>query len=434
MVVVSADKKTDIDILRFTTVGSVDDGKSTLIGRMLYDSKGVFEDQLAAVAKTSSKKGFNGIDFSLLTDGLAAEREQGITIDVAYRYFSTPKRKFIIADTPGHEQYTRNMVTGASTAHLTIILLDARKGILDQSRRHALISSLLGIPNFIVAVNKMDLVDYSKEVFEKIVSDFKDLVSKLNFNPEQVKFIPISALNGHNVVYKYPCDQDGNSDEQMTWYQGPTILDVLETVDVQRSISHKPFRLPVQYVIRVDNGQYKDFRAFAGQVASGIVAVGDELVSLPSGARSRVKTISSFDGDQDLASAGQSIALQLEDEIDTSRGDMLVKPGQEPELKKEFKANICWMSEQSFELNKKYLLKHTSNKVKAIGTAIDFRLDINSYEKHSASSLKLNDIAQVSFKVLKPLALDHYSENHITGSFILIDEMSNNTVAAGMVI
>jgi sulfate adenylyltransferase subunit 1 len=434
MVVVSADKKTDIDILRFTTVGSVDDGKSTLIGRMLYDSKGVFEDQLAAVAKTSSKKGFNGIDFSLLTDGLAAEREQGITIDVAYRYFSTPKRKFIIADTPGHEQYTRNMVTGASTAHLTIILLDARKGILDQSRRHALISSLLGIPNFIVAVNKMDLVDYSKEVFEKIVSDFKDLVSKLNFNLEQVKFIPISALNGHNVVYKYPCDQDGNSDEQMTWYQGPTILDVLETVDVQRSITHKPFRLPVQYVIRVDNGQYKDFRAFAGQVASGIVAVGDELVSLPSGARSRVKTISSFDGDQDLASAGQSIALQLEDEIDTSRGDMLVKPGQEPELKKEFKANICWMSEQSFELNKKYLLKHTSNKVKAIGTAIDFRLDINSYEKHSASSLKLNDIAQVSFKVLKHLALDHYSENHITGSFILIDEMSNNTVAAGMVI
>ncbi|MEY3370593.1 MAG: hypothetical protein RLZZ361_1263 [Cyanobacteriota bacterium] len=434
MVVVSADKKTDIDILRFTTVGSVDDGKSTLIGRMLYDSKGVFEDQLAAVAKTSSKKGFNGIDFSLLTDGLAAEREQGITIDVAYRYFSTPKRKFIIADTPGHEQYTRNMVTGASTAHLTIILLDARKGILDQSRRHALISSLLGIPNFIVAVNKMDLVDYSKEVFEKIVSDFKDLVSKLNFNLEQVKFIPISALNGHNVVYKYPCDQDGNSDEQMTWYQGPTILDVLETVDVQRSITHKPFRLPVQYVIRVDNGQYKDFRAFAGQVASGIVAVGDELVSLPSGARSRVKTISSFDGDQDLASAGQSIALQLEDEIDTSRGDMLVKPGQEPELKKEFKANICWMSEQSFELNKKYLLKHTSNKVKAIGTAIDFRLDINSYEKHSASSLKLNDIAQVSFKVLKPLALDHYSENHITGSFILIDEISNNTVAAGMVI
>jgi sulfate adenylyltransferase subunit 1 len=434
MVVVSADKKTDIDILRFTTVGSVDDGKSTLIGRMLYDSKGVFEDQLAAVAKTSSKKGFNGIDFSLLTDGLAAEREQGITIDVAYRYFSTPKRKFIIADTPGHEQYTRNMVTGASTAHLTIILLDARKGILDQSRRHALISSLLGIPNFIVAVNKMDLVDYSEEVFEKIVLDFKDLVSKLNFNPEQVKFIPISALNGHNVVYKYPCDQDGNSDEQMTWYQGPTILDVLETVDVQRSITHKPFRLPVQYVIRVDNGQYKDFRAFAGQVASGIVAVGDELVSLPSGARSRVKTISSFDGDQDLASAGQSIALQLEDEIDISRGDMLVKPGQEPELKKEFKANICWMSEQSFELNKKYLLKHTSNKVKAIGIAIDFRLDINSYEKHSTSSLKLNDIAQVSFKVLKPLALDHYSENHITGSFILIDEMSNNTVAAGMVI
>jgi len=434
MVVVSADKKTDIDILRFTTVGSVDDGKSTLIGRMLYDSKCVFEDQLAAIAKTSSKKGFNGIDFSLLTDGLSAEREQGITIDVAYRYFSTPKRKFIIADTPGHEQYTRNMVTGASTAHLTIILLDARKGILDQSCRHALISSLLGIPNFIVAVNKMDLVDYSEEVFNKIVSDFQNLVSKLDLKATNITYIPVSALNGHNVVYKNPCDLDGNPNEQIPWYQGPSILDVLETVDVQRTITHKPFRLPVQYVIRVDNAQYKDFRAFAGQVAGGLVSVGDELVSLPSGAKSRVKTISSFDGDLDIASAGQSISIQLEDEIDTSRGDMLVKPGQEPELKKEFKANICWMSEQSFELNKKYLLKHTSNKVKAIGTAIDFRLDINSYEKHSASTLKLNDIAQVSFKVLKPLALDYYSENHITGSFILIDEISNNTVAAGMVI
>jgi sulfate adenylyltransferase subunit 1 len=434
MLVVSADKKTNIDILRFTTVGSVDDGKSTLIGRMLYDSKGVFEDQLAAIAKTSSKKGFNGIDFSLLTDGLSAEREQGITIDVAYRYFSTPKRKFIIADTPGHEQYTRNMVTGASTAHLTIILLDARKGILDQSCRHALISSLLGIPNFIVAVNKMDLVDYSEEVFSKIVSDFQNLVSKLDLKATKITYIPVSALNGHNVVYKNPCDIDGKPDEQMAWYTGPSILDVLETVDVQKAITHKPFRLPVQYVIRVDNGQYKDFRAFAGQIAGGMVEVGDELVSLPSGARSRVKAITSFDGNLAQAFAGQSIAIQLEDEIDTSRGDMLVKPGQEPELKKEFKANICWMSEQSFELNKKYLLKHTSNKVKAIGSAIDFRLDINSYEKHPASSLKLNDIAQVSFKVLKPLGIDSYDDNHITGSFILIDEISNNTVACGMVI
>jgi sulfate adenylyltransferase subunit 1 len=434
MVLISVCQTKEIDILRFTTVGSVDDGKSTLIGRILYDSKSVFEDQLAAVAKTSSKKGFNGIDFSLLTDGLSAEREQGITIDVAYRYFSTPKRKFIIADTPGHEQYTRNMVTGASTANLTIILLDARKGILDQSRRHALISSLLGIPNFIVAVNKMDLVDYSQEVFENIVSDFKNLVSKLSLDSSRVSFIPISALNGHNVVYKFPPDEEGKPDEQMKWYTGPSILEVLETVEVQQEITHKPFRLPVQYVIRVDSNEHKDFRAFAGQIASGTISVGDELVSFPSGARSRVKKISSFDGDLNTAIARQSISLVLEDEIDTSRGDMFVKLGQEPEIKKEFKANICWMSEQSFELNKKYLLKHTSNKVKAIATAIDFKLDINSYERLSATALKLNDIAQVNFKVLKPLALDSYIDNHITGSFILIDDITNNTVAAGMVI
>lgn len=413
------------DILRFTTVGSVDDGKSTLIGRLLYDSKSIFEDQLAAVKKTSSKKGFEGIDFSLLTDGLAAEREQGITIDVAYRYFSTPKRRFIIADTPGHEQYTRNMVTGASTADLTIILIDARKGILNQSRRHALISSLLGIPNFIVAINKMDLVDYSENIFNTIVEDFKTLIAKLNLEKAHIDFIPISALNGDNVV--------NDSKTTMPWYQGPTIIEILESVDVQSNLVEHEFRLPVQYVIRTDTLENPDFRGFAGQIASGTIQSGEELISLPSGKKSKVKTISSFNGDLNFASSGESVTLVLEDEIDTSRGDMLVKHGQEPTQTKDFKANICWMSEEKFEPRKKYLLKHGSNKVKAMATEINYRLNINSYEKESADELSLNDIANISFKVLKPLILDKYENNRITGSFILIDELSNNTVAAGMV-
>ncbi len=417
-----------MDILRFTTVGSVDDGKSTLIGRMLYDSKSIFEDQLAAVEKTSNKKGFTsdeGIDFSLLTDGLAAEREQGITIDVAYRYFSTPKRKFIIADTPGHEQYTRNMVTGASTAHLTIILIDARKGILNQSRRHALISSLLGIPNFIVAINKMDLVDYSQDVFTNIVNDFKVLIGKLGIEESRFNFIPISALKGDNVV---------NPSLNMPWYKGSSIIDILESVDVQHNITHQTFRLPVQYVIRVDTPENPDFRGFAGQIASGTVKIGDELISLPSRMKSKVKSIAEFDGNLDEAIARQSVTVVLEDEIDTSRGDMLVKVGEEPELAKELTANLCWMSEQKFEAGKKYLLKHTSNKVKAMATQINYKLDINSYEKQSVTELGLNDIANVSFKVLKPLCLDKYAENRVTGAFILIDELSNNTVAAGMVV
>lgn len=417
----------EIDILRFTTVGSVDDGKSTLIGRMLYDSKGIFEDQLRAVEKTSSKRsnvGDEGIDFSLLTDGLAAEREQGITIDVAYRYFNTPRRKFIIADTPGHVQYTRNMVTGASTANLTIILIDARKGILDQSRRHALISSLLGIPNFIVAVNKMDLVDYSEEVFRDIEKDFKELVSKLDLKEEQIHFIPISALKGDNVV---------NASNKMDWYKGKTVIDVLESVDVQQDIAQKPFRLPVQYVIRADNDKYKDFRGFAGLVSSGSIKIGDEVISLPSGMKSKVKTISELSGDKNHAIARESINLVLEDEIDTSRGDMISKLGEEPNMAKQFNANLCWMSEAKFNPGKKYLLKHTSNKVKAMATDINFKLDINTYEKQSATELGLNDIANVKFKVLKPIMADIYSDNRITGSFILIDEMSNDTVAAGMV-
>jgi sulfate adenylyltransferase subunit 1 len=417
----------EIDILRFTTVGSVDDGKSTLIGRMLYDSKGIFEDQLRAVEKTSSKRsnvGDEGIDFSLLTDGLAAEREQGITIDVAYRYFNTPKRKFIIADTPGHVQYTRNMVTGASTAHLTIILIDARKGILDQSRRHALISSLLGIPNFIVAVNKMDLVDYSETVFKEIEKDFKKLVQKLGLSEERFHFIPISALRGDNVV---------NPSKNMNWYQGKSIIDVLESVEVQQNITQKAFRMPVQYVIRADNDTHKDFRGFAGLISSGTIKVGDEITSLPSGVKSRVKTISNFNGDKNYAIARESVNLVFESEIDTSRGDMLSKTGEEPKITKEFSANLCWMAEEKFSKGKKYLLKHTSNKVKAMATEINYKLDINTYEQEQASELRLNDIANVRFKVLKPIMADLYSENRFTGSFILIDEITNNTVAAGMI-
>jgi len=427
MTAVQEQTKTDIDILRFTTVGSVDDGKSTLIGRMLYDSKGIFEDQLNAVAKTSSKRsnvGDEGIDFSLLTDGLAAEREQGITIDVAYRYFNTPKRKFIIADTPGHVQYTRNMVTGASTAHLTIILIDARKGILDQSRRHALISSLLGIPNFIVAVNKMDLVDYDENIFKTIEKDFLDLVEKLNLNKECIHFIPISALKGDNVV---------NQSVNMPWYQGQTVLDILENVDVQQDITKKEFRLPVQYVVRADNPNYKDFRGFAGLVASGTVAIGDEIISLPSKMISKVKSIADFNENKEFAIARESINLVLEDEIDTSRGDMLMKLGQEAHVTKEFSANLCWMAEENFKLRKKYIVKHTSNHVKSMATEINFKLNINTYEKETSSELSLNDIANVNFKLLKPIMADLYEDNRITGSFILIDEVSNNTVAAGMI-
>jgi sulfate adenylyltransferase subunit 1 len=391
---------------------------------LLYDSKSIFEDQLAAVAKTSSKKGFEGIDLSLLTDGLSAEREQGITIDVAYRYFSTPKRKFIIADTPGHEQYTRNMVTGASTAQLTIILIDARKGILNQSRRHALISSLLGIPNFVVAVNKMDLVDYSQSVFENIVAEFKTLISKLDIDESRVTYIPISALQGDNVV---------NASNNMPWYDDLSIIQVLENIDVQSfAIGDRDFRLPVQYVIRADTKDNPDFRGFAGQIASGSIALGDRVVSLPSGLESKVKSIKKFDQFLSTAIAGESISLVFEDEIDTSRGDMICKLGQEAKLLKEFSANICWMSEDKFDLNKKYLLKHTSNKVKAMPVKINYRLNINSYQQEAAQDLLLNDIANVSFKVLKPLCLDLYAVNRITGSFVLIDELHNNTVAAGM--
>ncbi len=417
----------EANILRFTTVGSVDDGKSTLIGRLLFDSKNIFEDQLAAVEKTSSKKGFQGIDLSLLTDGLAAEREQGITIDVAYRYFSTPKRKFIIADTPGHEQYTRNMVTGASTADLTIILVDARKGIQAQSRRHALISSLLGIPNFIVAINKMDLVDFSEAVYKQIVEDFELLISKLDFRGKSISYVPVSALLGHNVVERT------QEEDSMPWYQGPTIMDILEKTDTRANYIAKPFRFPVQYVLRVDNNEYQDFRGFAGTLAAGLVNVGDSVKTVSSGWTSKIKSIIKFEGEQACAQAGDAVTLVLEDEIDISRGDMLVAANDDLQPCKEFRAVLCWMTETPLQKSNRYLLKHTTNKVKAIVSEIEYQLDINSYEQKATDRLGLNDIASVKIKLQKPIYADSYAVTRDTGSFILVDEISNNTVAAGMI-
>jgi sulfate adenylyltransferase subunit 1 len=423
-----ADKK-DTEILKFTTVGSVDDGKSTLIGRLLFDSKAIFEDQLESVQKTSAKKGFNGIDLSLLTDGLAAEREQGITIDVAYRYFATPKRKFIIADTPGHVQYTRNMVTGASTANLTIILVDARNGILDQSRRHAYISALLGIPYFIVAVNKMDLVDYSEAKFNEIVSSFDEMMTSIGIKPSQIFYIPVSALAGDNVVNRGDQQQSDN----MPWYEGATIMEILESVNPNTVQSFNKFRMPVQIVIRNDSPEYRDFRGFAGKVTCGEVKVGDEIISLPSKKKSRVKSIHLYEAKLDRAYAGQSVTICLEDEIDTSRGDMFVKVGEEPALEAQFSADLCWMSEDPFQLGKKYYLKHCSSLVKAMPMKIEYKLDINNFSKHPAETLSLNDIARVEFKLLKAIPVDKYDESRSTGSFILIDEITNNTVAAGMI-
>ena len=462
------DKK-DTEILKFTTVGSVDDGKSTLIGRLLFDSKAIFEDQLESVQKTSAKKGFNGIDLSLLTDGLAAEREQGITIDVAYRYFATPKRKFIIADTPGHVQYTRNMVTGASTANLTIILVDARNGILDQSRRHAYISALLGIPYFIVAVNKMDLVDYSEAKFNEIVSSFDEMMTSIGIKPSQIFYIPVSALAGDNVVNRgeqlhdktaverassrlrrtndrsvLEVHEDHEDDENaeigvrqqsynMPWYKGATIMEVLESVNPNTVQSFNKFRMPVQIVIRNDSPEYRDFRGFAGKVTCGEVKVGDEIISLPSKKKSRVKSIHLYEAKLDRAYAGQSVTICLEDEIDTSRGDMFVKVGEEPALEAQFSADLCWMSEDPFQLGKKYYLKHCSSLVKAMPTKIEYKLDIDNFSKHAAETLSLNDIARVEFKLLKAIPVDKYDESRSTGSFILIDEITNNTVAAGMI-
>lgn len=422
----SAIEKISLDqtgLLRFITAGSVDDGKSTLIGRLLHDSKSIFEDQLTSITHTTRKRGAEGVDLSLLTDGLQAEREQGITIDVAYRYFATPKRKFIIADTPGHEQYTRNMVTGASTANLAIILIDARKGVLTQSRRHAYLASLVGIPHLVVAVNKMDLVDYSQAVFDKICSDFGAFAEKLNLH--NVVYIPMSALNGDMVVER---------GDHLNWYQGSTLIDLLETVSIEDDINREDFRFPVQWVCRPQTKELHDFRGYMGRIESGSVRTGDAVTVLPSGLSSRIKEILVYEGPVAEVFAPQSVTLTIEDHVDISRGDMLVKAGDTPQVTKAFDAMLCWLSEQPLDLNRKYLIKQTTRIVKAVISRIDYRVDVNSMAQEAVNMLKMNDIARVGLKVQLPLVCDEYARNRATGCFIVIDESSNNTVAAGMIL
>lgn len=411
-------------LLRFTTAGSVDDGKSTLIGRLLYDSKSIFEDQLEAIEATSKRKGHGGVDLALFTDGLKDEREQGITIDVAYRYFTTPKRKFIIADTPGHIQYTRNMVTGASTANAAIILIDARHGVIEQTKRHAFIASLLQIPHIIVCINKMDLVDFSEEIYNKIVTQFEEFSSKLNV--KDVHFIPISALDGDNVV---------NRSEKSGWYQGSPLLHVLETLHISSDINKLDARFPVQTVIRPQREGFIDYRGYAGRIASGIYRVGDEVLVLPSGFTSRIKSINAGEADVEEAFAPMSVAIQLEDDIDISRGDMIVKVNNKPELFQEFDVMLCWLNNGPMKPGAKYTLMHTSNEQRAIIKDVVYKVDINTYERITDNkTLEMNDISRVTLKTNNRLMLDSYRENRITGSIILIDEGTNETVAAGMVV
>ena len=409
-------------LLRFITAGSVDDGKSTLIGRLLHDSKSIFEDQLSAISKTSEKRGMAAVDLSLLTDGLQAEREQGITIDVAYRYFATPKRKFIIGDTPGHEQYTRNMVTAASTANLAIILIDARKGVLTQTRRHTFLASLVGVPHIVLAVNKMDMVDYSQERFDAICAEYRQFAAQLGLH--DIHCIPLSALNGDMVV-----ERGGSLD----WYQGSALLELLETIEIDHDVNTTDFRYPVQWVCRPQTGEYHDFRGYMGRIESGEISVGDEVTVLPSGRTSKVKEIVTYDGKLQTAYAPQSITVTLTDEIDISRGDMFVKAGAMPQVAKEFGAMLCWLSEAPLDKNRKYLIKHTTRTAKCLFSHLDYRVDVNTLEQHETATLNMNDIARVALKVQQPLVFDHYLIDHGTGSFIVIDEATNNTVAAGMI-
>jgi sulfate adenylyltransferase subunit 1 len=415
---------TQTQLLRFITAGSVDDGKSTLIGRLLHDSKSIFEDQFSAISKTSAKRGATAVDLSLLTDGLQAEREQGITIDVAYRYFATPKRKFIIGDTPGHEQYTRNMVTAASTANLAIILIDARRGVLTQTKRHSYLASLLGVPHVVLAVNKMDMVDYSKQRFEEIVGEYQRFAGHLGLH--DVHCIPLSALNGDNVVER---------SESMDWYLGPTLLEFLETVEIDHDVNTRDFRFPVQWVCRPQTDEFHDFRGFAGRIEAGEVSVGDEITVLPSGRTTRVKEIVTYDGKLQTAFAPQSVTLTLEDEIDISRGDLFVRSADvQPQVGNTFRAMLCWLSESPLEKGRKYLVKHTTRVARCLFSGIDHRVDVNTLELLPADTLRMNDIAQIQLKVQQPLAFDDYDTDRATGSFIVIDEATNNTVAAGMII
>lgn len=411
-------------LLRFTTAGSVDDGKSTLIGRLLYDSKAIFEDQLAAVEATSKRKGMEGVDLALFTDGLRDEREQGITIDVAYRYFTTPKRKFIIADTPGHIQYTRNMVTGASTANATLILIDARHGVIEQTKRHAFIASLLQIPHMIVCVNKMDLVDFSEEVFNDIVSQFEEFSSKLYV--KDIRFIPVSALLGDNVV---------NRSEQMHWYQGGALLHLLETLHISSDINKIDARFAVQTIIRPQREGFIDYRGYAGRIDSGIYRVGDKIAVLPSGFMSTIKSINTGEEEIEEAYAPMSVSMTLEDDIDVSRGDMIVKDNNRPEMKQEFDVMLCWLNDQSARPKTKYIIRHTTNEQRAMIKDVIYKININTYERNTEDkSLNMNDIVRLTLRTTRPLMLDAYRDNRFTGSIILVDESTNDTVAAGMVV
>ena len=413
----------DMELLRFTTAGSVDDGKSTLIGRLLYDSKSIFEDQVEQIEQTSKKKGLEHVDLSLFTDGLKDEREQGITIDVAYRYFATPKRKFIIADTPGHVQYTRNMVTGASTANLALILVDARNGVIEQTKRHTFIASLLQIPHVFVCINKMDLVDYSQEAYDKVVKEYTDFAAKLNV--KDVRFIPISALHGDNVV---------NRGEKMNWYEGGTLLHNLETVHISSDHNLRDCRFPVQTVIRPHSDEYHDFRGYAGRVAGGVFKKGDSVVALPSGLESKISGIHTLTGELEEAFPPQSVTITLEDDIDISRGDILVRSENRPEGQQDLDVMLCWLNANPPRPRAKYVIKHTTAEARAMITEIQYKMDINSLHRlEEDKDIQMNDIARVKVRSTKPLFADDYNVNRVTGSIILVDESTNETVAAGMV-
>ncbi|MFH0894085.1 MAG: sulfate adenylyltransferase subunit CysN [Bacteroidota bacterium] len=414
----------DMELLRFTTAGSVDDGKSTLIGRLLYDTKAIFEDQYEAIRVASERRGEEGVNLALLTDGLRAEREQGITIDVAYRYFATPKRKFIIADTPGHIQYTRNMVTGASTANLAIVLIDARKGVIEQTRRHCFIASLLKIPHIVICINKMDLVDYSQEIFDKIRNDFRIFASKLDV--QDVRFIPISALKGDNVV---------DRSDATPWYQGPTLLYLLETIHISSDQNLVDCRFPVQYVIRPYSDEFHDYRGYAGRIAGGVFKPGDKVMVLPSGFTSTIKAIDTFNGPITEAFPPMSCTILLEDEIDISRGDMIVRENNIPTTGQDLDLMICWMHERKMQQGGKYGIRHTTRDARCIIKEVRYKVDINTLHRiEDEKEIGLNEIARISIRTTQPFFFDKYKNNRNTGSVILIDEATNETVGAGMII
>lgn len=413
----------NMELLRFTTAGSVDDGKSTLIGRLLYDSKSIFKDQLDAIEQTSIRRGDEHVNLALLTDGLKAEREQGITIDVAYRYFHTPKRKFIIADTPGHIQYTRNMVTGASTANLAIILIDARNGVMEQTLRHSYIAALLNIPHIIVAINKMDLVDYSQKRFDQIKKEYLKFKNKMNL--KNIHFIPISALKGDNVVAK---------SNKTTWYKGNTLIEILENIDLKNDSNLKTTRLPIQYVIRPQNDKFHDYRGYAGRLTSGTLNKGDNVTILPSKLKSKIKSIDQYNKKTNTAFAPQSITITLEDNIDISRGNMIIKSNDNIKAEQEIDMKICWFNQKPLINGGKYLIRHTTNETKIIVKNIEYKLNINTLEKNTQDKqIKMNDIAKIKIKTAKPIYFDPYTQNRQTGSVIFIDEHTNETIAAGMI-